>query len=117
MRMLELEEMASHDELTQLYNRRHFYERFQEMLARARAGKQSLALVMLDIDGLKKINDEYGHSVGDIMIANLAKVIAKHTRTNDVPARLGGDEFAILIPDTDKRGGPPPPPRPPGGAG
>ena len=104
MRMLELEEMASHDELTQLYNRRHFYERFQEMLARARAGKQSLALVMLDIDGLKKINDEYGHTVGDIMIANLAKVIAKHTRTNDVPPRLGGDGFGIPIPDTDKRG-------------
>ncbi|MEE8347598.1 MAG: GGDEF domain-containing protein [Dehalococcoidia bacterium] len=104
IRALELEEMASHDELTQLYNRRFFYERIQEMLAQARVGKQSLALVMMDIDGLKKINDEYGHTVGDIMIANLAKVISRHIRANDVPARLGGDEFAILIPDTDKRG-------------
>jgi diguanylate cyclase (GGDEF)-like protein len=104
LRSMELEKMAAHDELTQLYNRRHFYERFQEMLARTRVSRQSLALVLLDIDGLKKINDEYGHAVGDIMIANLAKVIDKHIRASDVPARLGGDEFAILMPDTDKRG-------------
>jgi diguanylate cyclase (GGDEF)-like protein len=104
LRTIELEKMAAHDELTQLYNRRYFYERFQEMLARTRTSKQSLALVLLDIDGLKKINDEYGHAVGDIMIANLSKVIDKHIRTSDVPARLGGDEFAILMPDTDKRG-------------
>lgn len=104
LRTMDLEKMAAHDELTQLYNRRYFYERFHEMLAHTRTSKQSLALVLLDIDGLKKINDEYGHAVGDIMIANLAKVIDKHIRTNDVPTRLGGDEFAILMPDTDKRG-------------
>lgn len=104
LRSMELEKMAAHDELTQLYNRRHFYERFQEMLARTRISKQSLALVLLEIGGLKKVNDEYGHAVGDIMITNLAKVIEKHIRTKDVPARLGGDEFAILMPETDKRG-------------
>ncbi len=104
LRTMELEQAAAHDELTHLYNRRYFYERFQEMLGQARAGKQSLALVLMDIDGLKKINDEYGHAVGDIVIANLAKVIDKHIRTNDVPTRLGGDEFAVLMPDTDKRG-------------
>ncbi len=104
LRTMELEKMASHDELTQLFNRRHFYERFQQELARAGIGKQTLALIVLDIDGLKKINDEYGHAVGDVMIANLARVMEKHTRTSDVPARLGGDEFAILMPDTDKRG-------------
>ena len=104
LRSIELEKMASHDEMTQLYNRRYFYERFQEGLARARVSRQTLALILMDIDGLKKINDEYGHAVGDVMIANLARVIEKHTRTSDVPARLGGDEFAILMPDTDKRG-------------
>jgi len=104
LRTIELEKMASHDGLTELYNRRYFYERFQEGLARARTSKQTLALIVLDIDGLKKINDEYGHAVGDVMIANLARVIDKHIRTSDVPARLGGDEFAILMPDTDKRG-------------
>jgi len=104
LRSVELEKMAAHDELTQLYNRRYFYERFKETVARARITKQSLALVLLDIDDLKKINDEYGHAVGDIMIANLARVIDRYIRTSDVPARLGGDEFAILMPDTDKRG-------------
>jgi diguanylate cyclase (GGDEF)-like protein len=104
LRTMEFEKMASHDELTQLYNRRYFYERFQGELERARVSKQTLALIVLDIDGLKKINDEYGHAVGDVMIANLAHVIDRHIRTSDVPARLGGDEFAVLMPDTDKRG-------------
>lgn len=104
LRTIELEKMASHDELTQLYNRRHFYERFHEAVARARTSRQALALILLDIDGLKGINDEHGHSVGDVMIGNLARVIEKYTRVSDVPARLGGDEFAILMPDTDKRG-------------
>ena len=104
MRTIELEKMASHDELTDLYNRRYFYERFQGELARTRDSKRTLSLITLDIDGLKKINDEYGHAVGDVMIANLARVIDKHIRTSDIPARLGGDEFAILMPETDKRG-------------
>src|SRR3970282_1894182 len=103
LRAIELEKMASHDGLTELYNRRYFYERFQEGVARARASRQTLALIILDIAGLKKINDEYGHVVGDVMIASLAKVIEKHIRTSDVPARLGGDEFAIHMADTDKR--------------
>jgi diguanylate cyclase (GGDEF)-like protein len=104
MRTIELEKMASHDELTDLYNRRYFYERFQQELTRVRDSRRTLSVITLDIDGLKKINDEYGHAVGDIMIANLARVIDKHIRTSDIPARLGGDEFAILMPETDKRG-------------
>ena len=105
MRAIELEKMASHDELTDLYNRRYFYERFQQELAHVRESRRrALSLITLDIDGLKKINDEYGHAVGDIMIADLARVIDKHIRTSDIPARLGGDEFAILMPETDKRG-------------
>ena len=104
LRTIELEKMASHDELTQLYNRRYFYEQFQEALVHAQASKRTFALLALDIDGLKKINDEYGHTVGDVMITRLARVIAKHIRISDVAARLGGDEFAVLMPDTDKRG-------------
>lgn len=104
MRTLELEELATRDELTHLYNRRYFYECLQSELERARVNRQPLALLLLDVDGLKAINDEYGHTVGDIVIANLAKVIARHTRNTDVPARLGGDEFGIIMRDTDKRG-------------
>ena len=104
IRAAELQEMASRDELTRLYNRRHFYERIQEELDRARSTRQPLALLLLDVDGLKGINDDYGHQAGDAVIANLGKVVAKHTRNSDVSARLGGDEFAVIMPDTDKRG-------------
>ena len=104
IRTVELQEMASRDELTQLYNRRYFYERIQAHVAQARQTKDPLALVLLDVDGLKGINDMHGHQVGDAIIANLGKIIAKYTRNSDVPARLGGDEFAVLMPHTDKRG-------------
>ena len=104
IRTAEFQEMASHDELTQLYNRRYFYQCVQEELQRARANREPLALLLLDVDELKEINDEYGHLVGDSVIANLGKVIAKHTRNRDAAARLGGDEFGIIMPDTDKRG-------------
>jgi diguanylate cyclase (GGDEF)-like protein len=104
VKMVELEEMAARDELTGLYNRRHFYHEIQRELTKATSGREPLALLLLDLDGLKGINDEYGHSVGDVIIANLGKVIIKHTRNNDVAARLGGDEFGIVMPGTDKRG-------------
>ncbi len=101
---VELTERASKDDLTKLYNRYYFYESLQAQLGRARASREPLALLLLDIDGLKGINDEYGHQVGDAIIANLGKLIAKHSRNSDVSARLGGDEFGIVMPSTDKRG-------------
>jgi diguanylate cyclase (GGDEF)-like protein len=60
--------------------------------------------MMMDLDGLKAINDEYGHAVGDVVLAKLAKIIGKHTRGSDLAARLGGDEFGVVMPGTDKRG-------------
>jgi diguanylate cyclase (GGDEF)-like protein len=104
IKLTELEDMAARDELTGLYNRRHFYHEIQRELTRARSTKEPMALLLLDLDGLKAINDEHGHSVGDVIIANLGKVIVKHTRNSDVAARLGGDEFGIIMPATDKRG-------------
>ncbi len=104
IKLSELQDVASRDELTGLYNRRHFYEAMQNELGKARASKEPLALLEMDLDGLKGINDEYGHGVGDVILANLGKVIVKHTRNSDVPARLGGDEFGVIMPTTDKRG-------------
>jgi diguanylate cyclase (GGDEF)-like protein len=104
VKVAELEEMASRDELTGLHNRRHFYQVVQNELGKARATREPLALMMMDLDGLKAINDEYGHGVGDVVLANLAKIIAKHTRGSDLAARLGGDEFGVVMPGTDKRG-------------
>lgn len=104
LKVSELEEMASRDELTGLHNRRHFYQAVQNDLGKALASKEPLALMLLDLDGLKLINDEFGHGVGDIVLANLGKVIVKHIRGSDVAARLGGDEFGVVMPLTDKRG-------------
>ncbi len=104
IRVSELKEMASRDEMTGLHNRRHFYEVAEEEVARAQQRRDTLSILLLDLDGLKGINDEYGHGVGDVVITNLAVVITKHIRTTDVAARLGGDEFGIIMPGTDKRG-------------
>lgn len=104
MRVSELEDMASRDGLTGLHNRRYFYEALHVETARAHETKEPLALIIMDLDGLKVINDEYGHAVGDVIIGNLAQVIGRHIRSTDTAARLGGDEFGVLMPGTDKRG-------------
>ena len=104
VKLSELEEMASRDELTGLHNRRHFYQAVQNELGKALASKEPLALMIMDLDGLKVINDEYGHGVGDVVLSNLGRVIVKHTRGSDVAARIGGDEFGVVMPVTDKRG-------------
>jgi diguanylate cyclase (GGDEF)-like protein len=104
MRVSELKEMASRDEMTGLHNRRHFYEVAEQELARAQQRRDTLALLIMDLDGLKGINDEYGHGVGDVVITNLSNVIMKHIRTTDVAARVGGDEFGVVMPGADKRG-------------
>src|SRR5438876_12065265 len=96
--------MAFHDEMTCLYSRRHCYEVAEEELTRAQQRRDTLAILLMDLDGLKGINDEFGHGVGDIVITNLAAIISKHIRGTDVAARLGGDEFGVVMPGTDKRG-------------
>ncbi len=103
-RISELQELVFRDELTGLHNRRHFYDVANEALPKAQERKEPLAILLMDLDGLKAINDEYGHTVGDVVIANLGKVLAEHIRGSDVAARLGGDEFGVIMPDTDKRG-------------
>jgi len=100
----DLSEMVYRDELTGLYNRRHFYEVARVEIEKSKISKRPLAIVIMDLDRLKVINDEHGHNVGDVVLANLGRVIAAHTRSDDVPARLGGDEFGIVMPGTDKRG-------------
>lgn len=104
MRMSELKEMASRDEMTGLHNRRHFYEVAEQELVKAQERRDTLAILIMDLDGLKAVNDEYGHGVGDVVITRLAQVITKHIRTTDVAARLGGDEFGVVMQGTDKRG-------------
>ncbi len=103
-RNLQLADMAMRDDLTQLCNRRYFYERLQRDLEEARGFERPLGVLMLDVDGLKRINDSHGHKVGDAVLVAAAKLLRDYTRACDVPARIGGDEFAVILPEADKRG-------------
>jgi diguanylate cyclase (GGDEF)-like protein len=100
----ELRQVATHDELTQLFNRHHFFEQLENELTASRCSGKPLSLLILDVDSLKLINDTYGHSMGDKVLANFGKLLAKRVRAEELPARIGGDEFAVLMPNTDKRG-------------
>ena len=100
---VDLREVAAHDELTRLFNRRYFFEHLERELKAARRSSKPVALLLMDVDSLKLINDTYGHNVGDAALANLGKLLARRVRTEDIPARIGGDEFAILMPDSDER--------------
>jgi diguanylate cyclase (GGDEF)-like protein/PAS domain S-box-containing protein len=94
-----LEFLAHHDPLTKLPNRLLFADRLQQALARARRSQRLLAVVMLDLDGFKPVNDTLGHDVGDILLTQVAQRLRECVRAGDTVSRLGGDEFALLIGD------------------
>ena len=100
----QLAQMASTDDLTELANRRRFTEAMRMELARTRREGSPLALLLVDIDHLKRINDTHGHPAGDAAIRHVAAMLKKARRETDLAARLGGEEFAILLPATDVAG-------------
>lgn len=91
---------AMTDQLTGLNNRRCFDDLSARELAAAKAAGRPLALLLLDIDHFKSLNDTYGHIAGDLALAEVAKAVQQCARVRDVPARMGGEEFAVLCPDT-----------------
>ncbi len=93
----ELDEIASHDSLTGLINRSSFEFQFQQMVERAQRYNEQLALLYLDLDGFKQINDTLGHAVGDQVLQSVSAVFSRQVRDNDIVGRIGGDEFAIVI--------------------
>jgi diguanylate cyclase (GGDEF)-like protein len=97
-RMQELQREAGEDSLTGLKNRRRFEEDLRMAMARGRRERTTGALLMLDLDNFKQVNDSYGHPAGDHLIEEIAGVLRDRTRESDVLARLGGDEFAIVLP-------------------
>ena len=93
----ELLRLATTDSLTGIANRRHFREQMQLEMARVKRFEQPAALLMLDLDHFKLINDTYGHAVGDAVLEHFARVVGLRLRTTDLFGRLGGEEFAILL--------------------
>lgn len=96
-------QLAFTDTLTGLYNRRYLLEELDREFARASRNESFLSLVILDLDGLKAINDRFGHNEGDVVLSRLGRILKRNTRASDVAARWGGDEFVLLAPDTDSQ--------------
>ncbi|MCA1804236.1 MAG: diguanylate cyclase [Xanthomonadaceae bacterium] len=92
-----LEYMANHDQLTGLASRALFLDRLQMALSRARRGKIRLAVLYLDLDEFKRVNDTYGHTVGDHLLQEVARRLTHYVRESDTVGRLGGDEFIVLL--------------------
>ena len=100
IRALEMEQLAITDPLTGIYNRRFFDEVAEKELERTRRSGSSLSLIMFDIDNFKKVNDTFGHLLGDEVLKNLADICKENIRSMDFFTRFGGEEFLVLMPDT-----------------
>jgi diguanylate cyclase (GGDEF)-like protein len=101
----ELIDMSHRDPLTHIYNRRYFAEQSSKILSFAKRNDIPLTILILDIDKFKRINDTYGHFVGDEVIISVAKTLENHIRQSDIVARFGGEEFVMLLQDCDIQNG------------
>lgn len=99
-----LEHQALHDNLTGLPNRTLLHDRLQQAIIAARRDSKTLALLLMDLDRFKEINDTFGHRYGDLLLRQVVNQVRDALRESDTVARLGGDEFAILLPSVDGRG-------------
>ncbi|MCM8787125.1 MAG: GGDEF domain-containing protein [Candidatus Omnitrophica bacterium] len=99
-----LQQLSIYDQVSNTYNRRYFILRYYEEFERAKKFNLSLSILMVDVDHFKKINDTYGHLVGDVILKEVAVLIKNNIRQIDLVARYGGEEFAIILPETEKLG-------------
>ena len=97
----QIEFMAYHDSLTGLANRKLLQEMLEPALARARRSDTAVALLFMDLDNFKQVNDTLGHDMGDLLLKQVTERLAEATRETDLVARQGGDEFLVMIPDID----------------
>lgn len=100
----QLEKLSVTDGLTGLFNHRHFWNLMNTEMTRVGLSNGNLALVLVDLDDFKRVNDKFGHSVGDVLLKTIAHVLSDTVRDTDIVARYGGEEFAIMLPDTDESG-------------
>ena len=101
-RVEQLDLLAHQDPLVNLPNRRGFMRELERLIDRARRYKEQGAMLFVDLDGLKMINDTFGHKAGDEALIQVAQLLVGGLRRSDVVARIGGDEFAILLSHTDE---------------
>jgi len=94
-----LQKLAATDVLTEIHNRRHFYELAKIEFNRSQRQNKNIALLLLDLDNFKRVNDQYGHAGGDMVLKSFADDIKQLLRSYDIFGRLGGEEFAILLPE------------------
>jgi diguanylate cyclase (GGDEF)-like protein/PAS domain S-box-containing protein len=99
-----LRHLADHDPLTGLRNRRLFEHDLKLQLGRCQRYAEQAALLAIDLDGFKLVNDHHGHKVGDDALKAVARTLTRRLRATDLVARLGGDEFAVLLPHMDRKG-------------
>jgi len=99
-----LVQLATIDDLTQLFNRRYFFERFNQEMERAKRYQRPLSCLILDIDHFKHVNDTYGHLSGDQVLIDIAQILRNNCRQSDLAGRYGGEELIILLPETDSPG-------------
>lgn len=95
-------QMAITDELTGLYNRHYMRDELRRMTARATRRDRPFAILSLDVDGLKRVNDSRGHQAGDALLRGIADAMHAVLRSEDIAVRMGGDEFVVLLPDADR---------------
>ncbi len=100
----QLYEQAITDGMTKLYLHRYFKQRLSDEIKRAARFKRKIAMIMVDIDHFKLLNDNYGHQTGDEVLKHVAAILRRAVRTHDLPARYGGEEFALVLPETDMVG-------------
>ena len=93
--------LAHYDSLCDLPNRMLFYDRLRQAISRSKRSNQRIAVMFMDLDGFKQVNDEYGHSIGDELLQQVSKRIVSMLRETDTIARIGGDEFTLIINDID----------------
>jgi diguanylate cyclase (GGDEF)-like protein len=98
----ELERVVVRDTLTPLYNRRHYISALNDRISRVgRYGAQAVA-ILVDVNHMKRINDDHGHPAGDFALIHVAKLLSQSIRSTDVAARIGGDEFALILDGMDE---------------
>jgi diguanylate cyclase (GGDEF)-like protein len=101
-RAVELERMALQDELTGLGNRRALDSTLADVVVKAQASSTPLSVVVLDLDHFKRVNDRFGHAVGDQVLIRVSKLLCEHTRTDDLVTRTGGEEFVLVMPNVGR---------------